>query len=72
MEGDRTIKRVTVNLPARLLAEAEAVTGRGITETLVEGLRLLARRRAHAKALALRGTLDLQIDIGASRERPRR
>jgi hypothetical protein len=72
MPEEHAIKRVTVNLPAGLLADAEAVTGRGITETLVEGLRLIARRRAHAKALALRGRLDLAIDIGASRERARR
>jgi hypothetical protein len=70
--ADPAIKRVTVNLPARLLADAEAVTGRGITETHVEGLRLIARRRAHAKALALRGRLDLDIDVGVSRERARR
>lgn len=72
MDEHREVKRVTVNLPAGLLADAEAVTGRGITETLVEGLRLIARRRAYAKALALRGRLQLDIDIGASRERARR
>ncbi len=72
MDEHREVKRVTVNLPAGLLADAEAVTGRGVTETLVEGLRLIARRRAYAKALALRGRLQLDIDIGASRERARR
>lgn len=70
--ADHAVKRVTVNLPAELLSEAERVTGKGITETLVEGLRLVARRRAYAKAIALRGKLDLDIDLGASRERPRR
>jgi len=39
-----SIKRVTVNLPAKLLAEAEQVSGRGITETIVLGLEQLARR----------------------------
>jgi hypothetical protein len=70
--AERAIKRVTVNLPADLLAEAEKVTGKGITETLIEGLELVARRRAHAKALALRGKLRLDIDLDASRERARR
>jgi len=64
-----SIKRVTVNLPADLLADAERVTGKGITETLVQGLELLARRRAHAKAVALRGKLRLDVDLDASRER---
>jgi hypothetical protein len=66
------IKRVTVNLPGDLLEEAEQVTGLGITETLVAGLKLLAQRRAYSKALALRGKLDLKLDLDVSRERSRR
>jgi hypothetical protein len=65
----RAIKRVTVNLPAQLLAEAEEVSGVGITETLVLGLQLLTRRRALERALELKGKLDLRIDLDASRER---
>jgi hypothetical protein len=63
------IKRVTVNLPAKLLAEAEQVSGRGITETIVLGLEQLARRRAYAKAVALKGKLHLAINLDSSRER---
>jgi hypothetical protein len=63
------IKRVTVNLPAKLLADAEEVSERGITETIVLGLELVARRRAFAKASALKGKLRLNIDVDASRER---
>jgi hypothetical protein len=63
------IRRVTVNLPAKLLDEAESVSGRGITETIVLGLELLARRRAHAKAIALKGKLHLGVDLKVSRER---
>ena len=47
-------------------------TGRGITETLTEGLRLVRRTRAHGKALALKGKLRLEVDIDGSRERTRR
>jgi hypothetical protein len=68
----RAIKRVTVNLPAGLLSEAEEVSGRGITETIVLGLELLARRRAYTAAMALKGKLDLRIDLEKSRERSRR
>jgi hypothetical protein len=63
------IKRVTVNLPAKLLHEAEQVSGRGITDTIVLGLELLARRRAYVKALALKGKLRLAINLDVSRER---
>ena len=65
-------RRVTVNLPGELLKAAQQVTGKGITETLIEALKLLAQRRAYAKALALRGKLDLKIDLDVSRERPHR
>ena len=70
--AERTIKRVTVNLPAKLLGRAEEVSGLGITETIVLGLEMLARRRAYREALALRGKLNLEIDLDVSRERPAR
>jgi hypothetical protein len=67
-----TIKRVTANLPRELLTEAMEVTGEGITETLVEGLELVRRRSAYDKAMALRGKLELDVDLEVSRERVRR
>lgn len=45
------------------------ITGKGITETLTEGLRLIRRSRVFAKAEALRGKIVLDIDIDESRER---
>ena len=65
-------RRITANLPERLLEEAMEVTGKGITETLVEGLRLVRRARAYEKAMALRGKVNLSIDLDTSRERRRR
>jgi len=65
-------KRITANLPDTLLQEATAVTGKGITETLIAGLELVRRSRAHAKATALRGRVHLDVDLEASRERDRR
>lgn len=65
-------RRVTANLPAGLLEEAMQVTGKGVTETLVTGLRLVRRSRAYDKAMALRGKLELAINLDQSRERPRR
>jgi hypothetical protein len=63
-------RRVTANLPVKVLDEACQVTGKGITETLVAGLERVARSAAAAKARALKGKLRLTIDIEASRERP--
>jgi hypothetical protein len=66
-----TARRITANLPAELLDEALETTGKGITETLVEGLELVRRSRAWRKALALKGKLHLDVDLESSRERRR-
>jgi hypothetical protein len=42
-------RRVTANLPEDLLDKAMDYTGKGITETLVEGLEQLRRRRFYEK-----------------------
>lgn len=63
------VKRITANLPSELLEQASKITGKGITETLTEGLMLIRRSRAFAKAEALRGKIILDIDIDESRER---
>jgi hypothetical protein len=62
-------RRITANLPSDLLDEAIQVSGKGITETLKEGLRLVKRARAYDKAMRLRGKIRLAVDLGASRER---
>ncbi len=65
-------RRITANLPKDLLEDAMSVTGAGITETLVEGLRRVRQGRAYRKALALRGKLRLDVDLERSRERRHR
>lgn len=46
-------------------------TGRGITETIVEGLTHVQRRRFYDRALALRGQLKLEVDLEQVRGRRR-
>jgi hypothetical protein len=65
-------QRVTADLPEDLLRAAMEVTGLGVTETLVIGLRLVRQSRAHGRALALKGRVRLDIDLAKSRERRRR
>jgi hypothetical protein len=67
-----TSRRITANLPRDLLEEAMQATGKGITETIVEGLQLVQRTRAYEKAMALRGKIRLTVDLSESRERNRR
>lgn len=65
-------RRVTANLPNDVLDDALRATGKGITETLVAGLERLARLRGQQEVLALRGTMQLDVDLEASRGRRRR
>ena len=67
-----TARRVTANLPEELLEAAMQVTGAGITETLIEGLEQVKRRRFHERALALRGKVAIEVDLEKSRARRRR
>jgi hypothetical protein len=67
-----TARRITANLPGELLDDAMHVTGKGITETLVEGLLRVRRSRAYHRAVALKGKIRLDVDLEASRERRRR
>ena len=72
MTNKRKTRRITANLPADLLEEACHVSGAGVTETLTQGLCLIKRGAALAKAHRLRGRLKLDIDLQVSRERARR
>ena len=65
-------RRITANVPEDLLHEAMRVTGTGITDTLVAGLRLVRRSRAYETAMGLKGKIRLSIDLDQSRERRRR
>jgi hypothetical protein len=65
-------RRVTANLPAELLDAAMEVTGRGVTETIVEGLAQVQRRRFYDRAVALRGKIKLDIDVDEVRGRRNR
>jgi len=67
-----TARRVTANLPGDLLEAARKITGKGITETIIEGLEEVKRRRFYERALALQGRLRIKVDVGALRGRRRR
>ena len=67
-----TARKITANIPADLLKEAQEVTKAGITETLVAGLKVLRRSRAWQKFQDLKGKMQLKIDLDLARERPRR
>jgi hypothetical protein len=66
MEGPA--KKITANLPAKLLANAQKATGLGITETLVAGLRELERAQKRSALRGLRGQIRFELDLDKTRE----
>jgi len=63
------VRRVTANLPSDLLAQACRTAGKGVTDTLVQGLEMVRRSAAAKKAARLKGRLKLDINLEVSRER---
>ena len=59
--------KVTANIPTSDLARARRLTGRGITQTLVEGLRAIDREAGRRELRALRGKVRVTIDLERTR-----
>ncbi|MFZ1991230.1 MAG: hypothetical protein WAW96_15835 [Alphaproteobacteria bacterium] len=55
------MRKITVEVPAELLDMAQAETGKGISETVREGLKKLASMRAQKELLALRGKVKFSM-----------
>jgi hypothetical protein len=58
-----TLKKVTVMLPADLLARATTATGKGITPTIREGLESVAAAKSYEAFRRLRGKVKLSINV---------
>ena len=54
-----TSQKITVEVPIRLVEQAQRVTGEGITGTVRRGLELVARADAYDRLRGLRGRLKL-------------
>jgi hypothetical protein len=52
-------QKITVEVPAELLEEAQRVTGEGITGTVRRGLELVARTDAYDRLRRMRGKVKL-------------
>lgn len=60
-------KKITVNLPQALLESAMQETGKGVTETIREGLTRLTRERAYKGLLALEGKVKFKYSAAELR-----
>ena len=66
------IWRLTVNLPKKLVKDAQSLTQSTVTGTLIEGLQMVKQRGAYEKLMALKGKIRLDLDIDELRGRHRR
>jgi hypothetical protein len=60
-------KKITANLPAKLLERAQRTTGKGITETLIAGLEELEKSRQRSALRGLRGKIRFELDLAETR-----
>jgi hypothetical protein len=61
-------RKITVQLPEDLLQRARRATGKGITETIRQGLQLVSRRLAYQELRRMRGKVKFSIDLDKLRE----
>ena len=65
--------RTTLDIPVELIEEAQRLLGfKSKTDTVIVSLRNLIRRRRIDELIALMGSVQLDVDLPASRKRPKR
>lgn len=61
-------QKVTVHVEQALLQRARKRTGKGVSDTIRQGLTLVAAGAAYEKLRALRGRVKFSVDVRALRE----
>ncbi len=61
-------RKVTVQLPAELLASAQRASGKNLTATICQGLKLVAAGSAYDGLRRLKGKVRFSIDLQRLRE----
>jgi hypothetical protein len=61
-------RKITVHVPDELLDRARKSSGQGITETVRQGLRLVAAGETFRQLAQLRGTVKFSLDLKRIRE----
>lgn len=61
-------QKVTAHIPAELLHDAQAITGKGITETIKIALSQLTRADAYEDLRKLRGKIQFSINVEQLRD----
>jgi hypothetical protein len=61
-------RKITVHVPEDLLVKAREASGQGITETVRQGLRLVAAGDTFRRVAKLRGSVKFSVNLKALRE----
>lgn len=61
-------QKITATLPKPLLEAAQQVTGKGITETLRQGLEHITRKQSYATLLAFQGKYQASTTLDELRQ----
>lgn len=56
-------RKVTIEVPAELLEQAQKATGTGITQTIRRGLQIVAASESYAEARKLKGKYRFSISV---------
>ena len=56
-------RKITLNVPEELLESAQRSTGQGVTETIRQGLRLVAAGETFRRVAQLRGAVKFTVDL---------
>lgn len=62
------MQKITAHIPVDLLHEAQAATGKGITETLKIALTQLARANAYDNLRKMRGKIHFSLNLAELRK----
>ena len=66
--GMSAAKKITVHIPEDLLAKAQKSTGQNITETIRQGLQIIAASESFEKLRSLRGKVKFSLDLQALKD----
>ena len=60
-------RKITLNVPEDLLEAAQRTTGQGVTETVRQGLRLVAAAETFRQVARLRGKVRFSVNLAVLR-----
>ncbi len=69
MYGMKTNKKYTLELEESLVKSAVQTTGKSFTETVRQGLKILASAKAYKELASMKGAVDLGLDVSSLRSK---